>query len=115
LKEIENVHNDVSRALMKLRRLRESDLYKNFHHQGRPTEFEKLYIELMDKVDIRFAFFAPQRCLNRKVAKFHRLPDELKDAMFARLQQFGLTDNEEFLLAHEKAFKIQIEESGYSL
>ena len=103
------------RALTKLKIMNESDLYKMFHHAGRPTELEKLYIELMDNVDIRFAMFAPARSLNRKVAKYHRLQEEMKDAMFARLEKFGLTDNEEFLLAHEKTFRNQIEEKGYSL
>lgn len=112
---IEQVHKNMYRALTKLKIMNESDLYKMFHHAGRPNELEKLYIELMDNVDIRFAMFAPARSLNRKVAKYHRLQEEMKDAMFARLEKFGLTDNEEFLLAHEKTFRNQIEEKGYSL
>lgn len=102
-------------AVSKLQKMCEYDLYKNFHQPQRPTEYDKLFMELMDSVDVRFALFATKRSLNRKTIKFHHLPDELKDEMFARLEEFGLTQREDYLYAHEEAFKNQIKAKGYSL
>ena len=102
-------------AVSKLQKMCEYEIFKSYHQQPRPTEYDKLFMDLIDTVDVRFALFATKRSLNRKTIKFHRLPDELKDEMFNRLEEFGLTQREDYVVAHVEAFKNQIKETGYSV
>lgn len=113
---LEEVLNQCYRAINKLKLMCSSEQYVLRQTNPRhPSEYEKLFSMLIEKLDIRFALFAPKRCVSGKTIKLNRLPDNLKDKMFARLEEFGLTENEEYLQAHAITFKKQIKNKGIEL
>ncbi len=112
--EIENALRHLEIAIGKLEKM--SKTYQNLAKPNPKllSEYEKLFNELME-MDIRFALYAPKRSLNKKNVKFFKMPEELKDRMFERLEDLGITENPAFLETYANAFKNQIEEKGIEL
>ncbi|MBQ8615120.1 MAG: hypothetical protein IJ415_00955 [Clostridia bacterium] len=112
LETIEESIKQSSLAFSKLKKMCSTEEYATHRNSKMPTDYEKLFSKLIDKVDIRFALYAPKRSVSIRTIKFHRLPEDLKDKMFERLEKFGLTEDAEYLEAYERVFENQIINKG---
>lgn len=97
-------------ALVKLKGLCENEIYIKHKNVGIYSEYDRLFNTLMDKVNIRFAFFAPALSLSRKSIRFSKMSTAERNAMFKHLKSLGLTENEEYMQAYYDVFEQQIEQ-----
>ena len=64
-----------------------------------------MYNYLIDKVNIRFALFAPELSLRRKSIKYLKMATGERFVMFERLQKLGITEMEGFNDAYGEVFE----------
>ena len=93
-------------ALNKLQILCDGDIYKENKTHGIYSEYEKMFNHLIDKVNIRFAFFAPELSLRRKSIKYSKMTTSERFVMYERLQELGITEMEGFEEAYGEVFEI---------
>lgn len=106
---IEKVLGDCSLAIRRLEKDCADPKYLARLNPTHPTAYEKLFIQLIEKVDVRFALYAPQRSLAKVTYKFERLSKENKEKLFERLVKFGFFKEEAYLERYSYAFKDQLE------
>ena len=115
LEDIEAALSYTSIAIGKLKKMCNSEQYKEHLIAGYLNEYEKLFKKLVDKLDVRFALYAPKRSLSRKTIRFHKMPEELKDRLFDYLEKMGLLNDMEYLEAYAEVFENQIASKGIEL
>ena len=113
-KTMQEVLTKMEVALLKIKKVCEMPQYQKRLTQGCYTEYEKLFNDLIDKVDVGFAIFAPIKPVARKTVKFKALKEEVKDIVYAHCVALGLDKNEEFMAKHEAEFANQIQ-NGYGI
>lgn len=105
---IENCHAAFDKFEMLAEQTKESRT-SNF------TDYEAMFNYLIEKVDVKFAFFAPAICLTRSKIKYDKLDRELKTAMFERIKDLGLAADEKFMENYGNVFKKQPEEKTFNV
>ena len=69
------------------------------------TEYENLFYDLMNKVDMRFALLAPRNSLIKNDIKFSHFPEDCKEYMVEHLEELNLTRSSKFLKPSGKYFE----------
>ena len=105
---IEKVLQDCYLPINKLKKNCSTPEYLAHLKPNHPSEYDKFFMLLIQKVDARFALYATKRSLNKVSFRFGKLSQENRDKLFARLDDFGLFDNEAYFNAYKDIFKHQI-------
>lgn len=108
---IEEIYKQSFYALNKLKKMCSTPEYLAHLTQTNPSEYDKLFMMLIKKTDARFALFATKRSLDKVSYSFGKLSQENRDKLFARLEEFGLFEKENYFNAYKDIFKKQIEKS----
>ena len=109
---IKKVLDDTALAIKRLQKDCADPKYVARLNPSHPSIYEKLFIQLIDKVDVRFALYAPQRSLIKTSYRFERLSKENKEILFNRLVEFGLFNNETYLERYSYAFSEQLKDNN---
>ena len=99
-------------AVAKLKNMCDNHIYKENKTYGIYSEYEKMFNYLIDKVNIRFAFFAPELSLRRKSIKYSKMTTGERYVMYGLLKQMGITDMEGFEESYGDIFKANTKENG---
>ena len=79
--------------------------YMELLKPGCYTDYEKLFTELIDQVDLRFAAYAPKRAVVRKNIKYKKLPDEDLIRIANHFNELQLFDDPTFKAEYAPIFR----------
>ena len=95
--EFEDMYSCIEPALKNLESMCKEARVSQFYSSNSKSEYDKLYTDLIEKIDIRFVRYAPKRILQTKsfLKKLKIVDNETLKAFILRVKSLGLFDDPE--------------------
>jgi len=103
--ECQKLLNQNSLAFKKLKAICETKEYTSLLREGQYTAYEHLFNYLIERINVRFVLFAPDRCLGRYNIDYYMLEDDLKKVMLRKLHKAGWLRDAGFIEKYSDHFK----------
>lgn len=106
LQQIENFMGYSRMVFKNLERMCNDAQYLAIVKNNQSNDYDKLFKRLIEEINPQFIFFAPEKFikLTTPFKGMHKMPQESKEKLFARVQELGLDKDYRYMDLHRNIF-----------